>query len=908
MPITYQPPGHSKSYYLSPAPFVSISKQYEKMDNGEIVGVRYSISLQGTLLADRGSPRHKPFTGGAAAFDVDTDITDGRVAESDENQVPADDTGWPGLEFVSSTDVSAGADPDEVEQTAINPSQWYLSLQRKQISIMNMFSKENEGGELVITSPGAGGATGWKCYPRIMSVDFPSHDPGRPNMSTFSVELEADYLIGPDGTSDLDDFRHHLGVTGRTKRWLVSGASESWEIDEYDSYSIRGLGKDNTDFAGANARGQINAPEVVGATGIEDLDNDSVGDMIQSFDKVYVLTHSINAAGKPRFNDGFGQDTGGVNNKALTAASRLKDNNFSKQYQQDENGNSIGEAWQQARGFIYDILEYQRARRFTEGEDLIEDSGSITFGQKFNDLDFLGLNIPTDANATPFEKYKGFNYRRTQSVDVSGGSFSITETWILSPEGKNVVETIDFSVSDGEDGLIDVSLSGSIQGLNDIFVDFTAETDEDDGAYDEAAFRDEFNNLSQPSPNMDIHDDTTPADSANSGVANSKYENAEIYYNNIHGMLYRVAENYVNRLKRYNNYDKTTQDGTRTNIDGKGYIWGIKLHPKPTSSSVALSPSTGAITYDMSFNNRKTNYIPWTVTEDIDIQDTYPGQVFGSTAVIGRAAGPVLQNIGTQTQWERSLSISCQVDVNNYYVVDDAEYGMANAMDSSGDIDGVDFDDSTDGLNAAKATKNPNNADNQHRTTAEAPDTTAYHESLSANQKGDDVGTRPAAGAEDVDGSTHGAGWAVGKFDSNGNVVQGNNGENLLAQGASDFNANIDNRVWGSSGMAKRPSQVDAQLAAIKEIINAYRPLQGIEGVKKVFMNAPNESWNPKTGSWAFNVSWIYEMTNDPFGGSYTKYGYDSSNAKQYHHRERSPYPGGSWDGRAKATTQIKTS
>ena len=116
------------------------------------------------------------------------------------------------MDFVSSIDVAAGADPDASEQTAINPSQWYLALQRKQISIMNMFSKENEGGELVITSPGAGSASGWKCYPRIISVDFPSHDPGQPNITTFSISLEADYLIGPDGTSDLDDFRHHLGL------------------------------------------------------------------------------------------------------------------------------------------------------------------------------------------------------------------------------------------------------------------------------------------------------------------------------------------------------------------------------------------------------------------------------------------------------------------------------------------------------------------------------------------------------------------------------------------------------------------------------------------------------------------------------------------------------------------------
>ena len=75
-------------------------------------------------------------------------------------------------------------------------------------------------------------------------------------------------------------------------------------------------------------------------------------------------------------------------------------------------------------------------------------------------------------------------------------------------------------------------------------------------------------------------------------------------------------------------------------------------------------------------------------------------------------------------------------------------------------------------------------------------------------------------------------------------------------------------RAWVSP-LAKRPSQNEAQFEAIKEIIDAYRPIQGIEGVLKVFMNAPSESWNPKTGSWSWNVSWVYEVTNDLYGGTY---------------------------------------
>jgi len=715
MPITYQPPGYDKAFYISPAPFVDISKEYQKMDNGEIIGVQYSITLNGTLVADKGSPRHKPFKSTIVPplppddFDEDTNITDGRVFEEDgDNVVPANGSGLPGLEFVSTVDVADGIDPDASEPKAMSTDQWYLALQRKQIAIMNLFSKEMEGGELVITSPGAGSATGWKFYPRILSVDFPGHNPGQPNITQFTINLEADYMVGPDGTSDLDDFRHLEGVAGRSKRWLVSSASESWEIEESDHFAIRGIGKDPTDRAGG--RSAIYDSSSVPTVSRNDTDGDGIGDVIQAFDKVYVLTHSMNATGKPKFSDGVGNHwtptaptteadctgsggtwadgacTGAGGTKAVVSASRLQSDGFTKQYAQDTEGNTTGEAWQQARGFIYDTLEYQKARRFTEGDDLTgTTSGSDpTFGESFNDFDFLGLNIPVDSDSTPFENYKGFNYNRTQSVDKSSGSFTITETWVLAPEGNKVIQTFDFSVSDTSEGLVEVSVNGSIQGLNDIFASFT-EADEDDVAFSEETFRDEFNALSQPSPDMDITDDLTPLDSSDSTAAqklkNSKYESAEIHYNEIHGMLYRVAENYVNRLRKYNNYDKTTQNWTgsppassRTNVDGKGYKWGIKLNPKATSSSISMQPATGIITYDLSFDNRKSNYIPYALSENIDIQDTYPGQVFGSTQVIGRATGPVLQNIGTQTQWERSLSISCQVDFHNYYIVDDIEY------------------------------------------------------------------------------------------------------------------------------------------------------------------------------------------------------------------------------------------
>ena len=143
MPVTYQPPGFNDAMYLSPAPFVDISKEYDKMANGEIIGVRYSITLSGTLIADKGSPRHRndanSFTAtntpGALNHDEDTNILDHRVVDDnvEENVVPSlnTSTGLPGLDFITSDDVAAGVDPDMTEggydsaNLGMNPEQWY---------------------------------------------------------------------------------------------------------------------------------------------------------------------------------------------------------------------------------------------------------------------------------------------------------------------------------------------------------------------------------------------------------------------------------------------------------------------------------------------------------------------------------------------------------------------------------------------------------------------------------------------------------------------------------------------------------------------------------------------------------------------------------------------------------------
>jgi hypothetical protein len=88
------------------------------------------------------------------------------------------------------------------------------------------------------------------------------------------------------------------------------------------------------------------------------------------------------------------------------------------------------------------------------------------------------------------------------------------------------------------------------------------------------------------------------------------------------------------------------------------------LSPSPTSSTRTKNPVAGIITYSYTFENRDY-YIPNVGTETVSINDNYPGQIIALQQVIGRKRGPVIQDIGTQGSWKRTLSIACTVDVKS---------------------------------------------------------------------------------------------------------------------------------------------------------------------------------------------------------------------------------------------------
>lgn len=117
----------------------------------------------------------------------------------------------------------------------------------------------------------------------------------------------------------------------------------------------------------------------------------------------------------------------------------------------DSAGNLVKPAWQQARDFVLPKLGFDSTIALSSGVN----------------------NLPT--------YYQGVNHARSENVGELDGSYSITETWIMSSGTAIEDFTVDTRES-ADDGLIRVGINGTIRGLEQRDSDLQLTT----SAYDNA--------------------------------------------------------------------------------------------------------------------------------------------------------------------------------------------------------------------------------------------------------------------------------------------------------------------------------------------------------------------------------------------------------------------------------------
>ena len=254
--------------------------------------------------------------------------------------------------------------------------------------------------------------------------------------------------------------------------------------------------------------------------------------------------------------------------------------------------------WQQASGYVYDVIQ-AAAPNFVSGI-YFNAGGSIIFGNSFLD------NYGVDGT----QSYVIADRVLSEDIDIKGGSYSVSEQFKIYPSGSYnnnypVIHTTEASISRGENGLSSVSIQGNIKGLNTLAIEISG------------------------TPQSNRH--------GSNALANAR----NYYINYLSGAV--------------------PSDGTRIYHLARQLGEFTWLHPQHLSKSEGVNPNQGTISYNFTYDNRPPNIIQNSISEDIQVQDTYPGQIFASIPVIGRNQ-PVLQYLNSRSEYKRSLSINIQMN------------------------------------------------------------------------------------------------------------------------------------------------------------------------------------------------------------------------------------------------------
>ena len=274
--------------------------------------------------------------------------------------------------------------------------------------------------------------------------------------------------------------------------------------------------------------------------------------------KTYTITHTVSATGYNKVTDTTFNDSG----------------------------------WAQAKDWVLSRLVTTPATAITQdvaGKDRFTDFQGIYMGESSGDF----IDLGTDS---------AYNHSRVAQSDLPGGSYSITETWYISKLA--VTHDFDMSLDTGEDGVTNVVVSGSIQGLNT---------------------------------------------SSFATRSEDKITQAEGVLDNCLGQAYAIANSFY------------TASITSTPS------CPLALNTSEISKSISKNRSTGVITYSLSYNDMGSASL-YTITENLQITDDNEDQsnsVVAIIQIIGKTDGPIFQDMGTTTERKRSASLEWTMKVCN---------------------------------------------------------------------------------------------------------------------------------------------------------------------------------------------------------------------------------------------------
>lgn len=272
------------------------------------------------------------------------------------------------------------------------------------------------------------------------------------------------------------------------------------------------------------------------------------------------------------------------------------------------NATSKGEAFEQAYKYVTSRLK--------------DDVGIIStdaFGRSFlgsSNLNMKNFEIASgtsDIVSDDINSYDAYNKIRTSSSDVAAGSYSVTTTYFLSRE--NVTIDLNSNYNRDESGETSISVDGTIQGLSKL--------------------------------------------SAKS-VTHNKFAQAKAAYQDIAGDLKSSSKIYKYASAVYNRFqlDKT----------------GVSLRDVPLNYTFGENKNNGTITFSVSYRVYPgefvslLNSITGSLVATASINDDnrsgagYDTQTIVIIPIIGRQAGPIIQDMQTTKERTRTATIDVTLE------------------------------------------------------------------------------------------------------------------------------------------------------------------------------------------------------------------------------------------------------
>lgn len=537
---------------IRPTPFIAVSTNILKNAEGTY-GVTYTITLTGTLLAMHGTPYAlNPATNERFDFFPPNPQREPfpKVGPYDafERVVMSQNSNYK----PPPQDISGGV-PDSNGNLRYKPASALLSKQR---AIRALFAEDGQRTELTDIIGDAGSTI--TCFPRVVSIDFTEGQ--YINKCEYTIVLEADYLLrgqfdsGADAADAIVDYIDQFANQDPAFRDTAGSKHlEDKTLQQFLEHEKTFLIQDYSEAWSLEA---------------DDTQAESVVNP-----RTYRVTHNLSATGKSTYYD---PDITNKVNKTYPKGTPNTD-----EYQ---GSTTKVPAWVNAKKFVQSRLS------MNPSGDYPNFAGQMGSGT----MDLV-------------KQYGGFNHVRTENIDVTAGTYSVTENWVLASGKAHESFTLSVSTSNS-DPFVSVNIDGSIKG---------------------------FQKFTNPSYSGELG---KPDPIAESGA-------------------------YKHALEKYMVLSNSGQFGIKSDIYKRANnTVAVCLNSQPVSTSLNMNQQNGEISYSLSFNNRPTNIISGVVAESIQVNDTYPGDVFAILPVLGRATGPILQYIGGRTEYKRDLSINLTMD------------------------------------------------------------------------------------------------------------------------------------------------------------------------------------------------------------------------------------------------------